>query len=91
VIDKKKLGEVIKLKRREKKMTQVSVSKITGLSRQYISDIENGRYMPSVDSLSRIAICLNLDLNVLKETEIQVDDFEKRGDFDANGCSSAGY
>jgi transcriptional regulator with XRE-family HTH domain len=88
MINKKKLGNIISSKRREKKMTQVSVSRITGLSRQYISDIENGRYMPSVDSLSRIAICLNLDLNVLKETEIQDDD-GRGGDFSANGCSSA--
>jgi transcriptional regulator with XRE-family HTH domain len=72
-------------------MTQGSVSRITGLSRNYISDIENGRYMPSIDSLSRIAICLNLDLNVLKEREIQVHDFEKRGDFDANGCPNVGH
>jgi transcriptional regulator with XRE-family HTH domain len=91
MIDKKKLGNIIRSKRREKKMTQAFVSRITGLSRNYISDIENGRYMPSVDSLSRIAVCINLDLNVLKWTEIQVDDFEKRGDFDANGCSSAGH
>lgn len=80
MLDKKKLGNIIKTKRREKKMTQGTVSRITGLSRNYISDIENGRYKPSIDSLSRIAICLNLDLNVLKKTEIQVRDLKKTAD-----------
>jgi len=76
VIDKKKLGRLIKQKRKEKKLRQTEVSKETGLSRNYISDIENGRYMPSVDALSRLALFLDIDLNLLKMTEIQVYDNE---------------
>lgn len=72
MLDKRKLGEIIKSKRREKKLTQDTISEETGLSRNYISDIENGRYMPSAASLSKIAVCIDLDLNVLKMTEIQV-------------------
>lgn len=72
MLNKKTLGNIIKSKRREKKMTQSSLSEITGLSRNYISDIENGRYMPSTESLSKIAVCIDLDLNILKMTEIQV-------------------
>ncbi|MGO4345505.1 helix-turn-helix domain-containing protein [Paenibacillus sp. MCAF9] len=67
------LGNHIRSKRKEKKLRQEDVSDSTGLSRNYISDIECGRYTPSVDALSKIAACLDLDLNVLKMTEIQVE------------------
>jgi len=70
---KKIIGKMISEKRREKSLTQARVSEITGLSRNYISDIEKGRYAPSVDALSKLAKCLNLDLNfLLPMTEIQV-------------------
>lgn len=69
------IGEMVSKKRQEKKMTQAEVSGITGLSRSYIADIEKGRYAPSVKSLSKIAKCLDLDLNFLPSlTEIQVTD-----------------
>jgi transcriptional regulator with XRE-family HTH domain len=71
MLDKKTLGAIIKKKRNEIGMTQDQLSSATKLSRNYISDIENGRYMPSLNSLSKIAICLDIDLNVLKMTEIQ--------------------
>jgi transcriptional regulator with XRE-family HTH domain len=67
------IGKVIREKRQEKKMTQAKVSEYTGLSRNYLSDIENSRYMPSVNSLVKIVKCLDLDLNLLlSATEIQV-------------------
>ena len=70
---KKIIGKMVSEKRREKSLTQARVSEITGLSRNYISDIEKGRYAPSVDALSKLAKCLNLDLNfLLPMTEIQV-------------------
>lgn len=72
MLDKKILGSLIQEKRNEKKMTQSQVSNATGLSRNYISDIENGRYMPSAEALTKLAICLDLDLNMLKMTEKQV-------------------
>jgi len=81
MLDKKTLGNIIKSKRREKNMTQYLLSEATGLSRNYISDIENGRYMPSTESLSKIAVCIDLDLNILKMTEIQV--VELVGDYNA--------
>ena len=69
---KKIVGEAISLKRLDKKLTQRQVSDFTGLSRNYISDIENGRYMPSVDALTKLARCLDLDLNfLLSMTEMQ--------------------
>ena len=73
MIDKKNLGKLIQRQRKKIGMTQSEVSNITLLSRNYISDIENGRYAPSVESLSKLGICLGLDLNLIKMTEIQVD------------------
>jgi transcriptional regulator with XRE-family HTH domain len=74
LLDKKTLGMLIKKRRKELKLKQIEVSDATKLSRNYLSDIENGRYMPSVEALSKIAAYLDMDLNVLKMTEIQVDE-----------------
>lgn len=63
------LGQMIKNKRLEKKLTQKDVAQKVGLSRNYISDIENGRYMPSVETLIKIARFLKLDLNFLQDPE----------------------
>ncbi|WIF95164.1 helix-turn-helix domain-containing protein [Caminicella sporogenes] len=69
---KKIIGKIIRNARIRKKLTQLEVSKNTGISRNYISDIENGRYMPSVETLFLIAKYLEIDLNLLsKMTEIQ--------------------
>ncbi|AOY76660.1 helix-turn-helix domain-containing protein [Clostridium formicaceticum] len=69
---KKIIGRVISDKRQSKKLTQLELSELTGLSRNYICDIENGRYMPSLDALTKLALPLNIDLNfLLSMTEIQ--------------------
>ncbi|MGE7614752.1 helix-turn-helix domain-containing protein [Paenibacillus sp. NPDC101420] len=70
-MDKKIIGAAIKLKRRDKKMRQNELAEKTSLSRNYISDIETGRYMPSVETLAKIATCLGMDLNTLLVSEIQ--------------------
>ncbi|MED1016770.1 XRE family transcriptional regulator [Bacillus atrophaeus] len=87
MLDGKNLGALIKHKRKEKHLKQTEMAKALGLSRTYLSDIENGRYLPSTKTLSRIAIFINLDLNVLKMTEIQV---VKEGGYDraAGTCRS---
>lgn len=64
------LGQAIRNKRLEKRATQEEIAKQIGLSRNYLSDIENGRYMPSVETLIKIASVLELDLNFLKSTNI---------------------
>lgn len=72
--NKKLIGEIIRKNRKEKKLTQDMVHVSTGLSRNYISDIENGRYTPSINALLKLAKCLDIDLNMLLSgTEIPVD------------------
>lgn len=76
--NKKIIGKAIKDKRIKVKKTQLKVSEDTGISRSYLSDMENGRYMPSVETLIKLASYLELDLNFLLEmTEIQVDTKEE--------------
>ncbi|MGG3426904.1 helix-turn-helix transcriptional regulator [Bacillus licheniformis] len=71
MFDRKLLGALIKNQRCKKKLTQLELAEQTGLSRSYISDIENGRYIPGASTLTSLAICIDLDLNLLKMTEIQ--------------------
>lgn len=61
----KKIGQAVKQKRESLNITQEELAINTELSRNYISDVECGRYMPSVDTLSKIAIYLDIDLNFL--------------------------
>lgn len=69
----KSFGAAIKSKRTQLKLTQNQLAEAAQLSRNYVSDIENGRYTPSVETITRIATFLDIDLNLLKMTEIQVD------------------
>lgn len=71
MIDKKLLGSLIKDQRKTLKLKQIDVSMKTELSRNYLSDIERGRYTPSVDALVKISKSLDLDLNLIKMSEIQ--------------------
>lgn len=72
------IGEIIKQARLNKDKTQMEVSNDTGISRNYLSDIENGRYMPSVETLLALAKYLNINLNLISQmTEIQAEVKEK--------------
>ncbi|WP_297522987.1 helix-turn-helix transcriptional regulator [uncultured Clostridium sp.] len=63
---KNSIGKVIKSARKEKEITQYELAERVGISRTYLSDIECGRYIPSVNKLVRISIFLDLDLNLFK-------------------------
>ncbi|BFH11721.1 helix-turn-helix transcriptional regulator [Paenibacillus melissococcoides] len=65
MLDKRLLGLTIKKARKKKKMSQIELSTSTDLSRSYISDVENGRYAPSLETLMKIAVVLNVSLDDL--------------------------
>lgn len=66
------IGDEIRRCRHIKGITQDELAEKIGISRNYISDLENNRYMPSVKTLSKIAIVLQMDLNfLLRMSEIQ--------------------
>lgn len=66
------IGENIRLNRDKAGMTQDELAEKVGISRNYVSDLENDRYIPSVKTLSKIAKVLNMNLDfLLKMSEIQ--------------------
>ncbi len=72
ILDKQKLGIAIQKQRRNLRLTQKVVGEAAGLSRNYFADIEAGRYMPSLNSLYKIAKALRMDFNILLSmSEIQ--------------------
>jgi|SRR5580704_6216244 transcriptional regulator with XRE-family HTH domain len=56
------IGERLKELREQKKMSQGDVEKRTGLLRCYISRVENGHTVPSVDTLEKMARALEIPL-----------------------------
>ncbi|QUH21728.1 helix-turn-helix domain-containing protein [Alkaliphilus sp. B6464] len=69
--NKKIIGANIKKARKSKSMTQLEVAEKINISRNYLSDLENGRYAPSSEKLLLLAKCLELDVNkILKQIEM---------------------
>lgn len=59
------IGNRIATKRRHLRMTQYEVEQKAGLSRKYLSNIEHGRSIPSIDVLMQIADVLHMTPNEL--------------------------
>jgi transcriptional regulator with XRE-family HTH domain len=56
------IGEKLKTLREQKNMSQGDVEKRTGLLRCYISRVENGHTVPSVDTLEKMARALEVPM-----------------------------
>lgn len=67
------IGEKIKSLRKERKLTQVELSKIANISRSYLADIENDRYNPSIETLKSIANGLSVSLSDIVSDETKKD------------------
>ena len=59
------LGQIIKTRRMESSMTIPQLAESTGLSRGFISQVENDKVSLSLDSLKKIAQALHLPMNQL--------------------------
>jgi transcriptional regulator with XRE-family HTH domain len=57
-----KIGMMIRGYRLQKGMSQGDIEKRTGLLRCYLSRVENGHTIPSLDTLSKIAYALDVPL-----------------------------
>ncbi|HEX6465689.1 MAG TPA: helix-turn-helix transcriptional regulator [Terriglobales bacterium] len=57
-----KIGETIRKYRTQKGMSQGDIEKRTGLLRCYLSRVENGHTIPSLDTLAKIASAMSLPL-----------------------------
>ena len=56
------IGEKLKALRAQKNLSQGDIQKRTGLLRCYISRIENGHTVPSVDTLEKMARALEIPM-----------------------------
>lgn len=57
-----KLADTIKLKRKEKELTQEQLSELTGINRIMIGRIENQNYIPSISQFESLASTLDFDI-----------------------------
>ena len=57
------IGETIRNYRLQKGMSQGDIEKRTGLLRCYLSRVENGHTIPSLDTLSKIAGAMEIALS----------------------------
>lgn len=57
-----KIGTAIRSFRLQKGLSQGDIEKKTGLLRCYLSRVENGHTVPSLDTLSKIALALDLPI-----------------------------
>lgn len=62
----KEIGKIVKNAREKESLTQQDLSEKVGISRNYVSDIECGRYIPSLEKMILLANALKIDLNLLK-------------------------
>src|SRR5271156_3189220 len=81
------IGQEVKVLREQKKMSQGDIEKRTGLLRCYISRIENGHTVPSVDTLEKMARALEIpmyrlftDDDRVKKPNIPADDIRSRAE-----------
>ena len=58
-----KIGTTIRTYRLQKGLSQGDIEKKTGLLRCYLSRVENGHTVPSLDTLSKIAQALDLPIS----------------------------
>ena len=58
-----KIGTIIRAHRLEQGLSQGDIEKKTGLLRCYLSRVENGHTVPSLDTLSKIALALDLPIS----------------------------
>lgn len=65
---KEDIGKFIKEKRLSLNMTQQELAEKAELSRSYLVEIEKGTYNISSETLIKLAIVLNIDLNFFKSS-----------------------
>lgn len=61
------LGNIIKTERKKQEISQEKLAEEIGISRTYLSDIENNRYNPSFGVVLSIAKYLNISLEKFEE------------------------
>jgi transcriptional regulator with XRE-family HTH domain len=63
------IGEKLRILRERKDMSQGDIEKCTGLLRCYISRVENGHTVPSVDTLEKMARAITVSYRASERGE----------------------
>lgn len=82
-MDQEKIGNFIKAKRLEKKMTQEDLARELGINNKTISRWETGKYMPDLSMFPLISKVLSVSVNDLMNGEI-VDKKDYQSTFEEN-------
>lgn len=61
------LGERLKQARKQRKLTQPNVEKLTGINYKTLSNWETNFYRPNVDDLKKLALLYNVSIDFLME------------------------
>ncbi len=67
------LGRRIAYLRKERKMSQLTLSVEAGLAHSYVSELEQGKRNPSIETLSRVAVALDVSLEELFRGIVPID------------------
>ena len=57
-----KFGKRLRAERHDRAWTQADLSEMSGVIREHISDLENGKYDPRLSTIGRLARALGLDV-----------------------------
>ncbi|MBD8045831.1 helix-turn-helix domain-containing protein [Clostridium faecium] len=61
------IGTIIRMNRKKRGMTLNELSKKSGVSLSFISDIENGRRLPGLEKSKAIADALSIDVKLINQ------------------------
>lgn len=61
-VERQPFGTSLRLLRKSKKLSLVKLSELSGVSNPYLSQIENNKFIPSLEILHKLAIVLDSDL-----------------------------
>ena len=64
------LGQIIKQARVRKKLTLKEVAEIIGVDTSTLAKIEKNQRFPNKGIIDKISVCLNLDINNLKNNDL---------------------
>ena len=64
------LGEKVRLIRNEKKLTLSQVAEKSGYSISYLSDIETGNILPSIDAIKKLTKILDVPITAIVESNL---------------------
>lgn len=70
VKDKRKkitLAQEIKNRRMTMHLKQIELARMVGITRQYMCELEKGKYVPGVPTLTKLAEVLKVEFKVTKE------------------------